>query len=98
MDAKHCEKSPDCCHPWDDSCSCRCEGCDPKETCPDCGTIHSSWDEHESNNCVQVLRTRLTAANALLQEAVRLVDGYHRPYGWDDLSDRIARHLRNEEG
>lgn len=64
MDAKHCEKSPDCCHPWDDSCSCRCEGCDPKETCPDCGDRFRShgYAGHGPRACLHSLRTRLIAA------------------------------------
>ena len=58
-----------------------------------------AWDMvDELRDELAAERARTTAANALLQEAVRLVEGYHRPYGWDELSDRIARHLRNEEG
>lgn len=59
---KHCERQPDCLRPWDESCSCRCEGCHPRETCPDCGDVHGIYDEHESNNCVEVLKARLAAA------------------------------------
>jgi len=49
-------------------------------TCDDCGCVHSVYDEHEPNNCVEVMRgiiARLTAERdearaqlAALREAV----------------------------
>lgn len=35
---------------------------EPIETCVSCGSEHSIYEEHESNNCVEVLKARLAAA------------------------------------
>ena len=52
------------------------------ETCPDCGTVHSIYDEHEANNCIPVLRTRLAAANERAERAER-----EQSIAYDQLDD-----------
>lgn len=42
---------------------------EPIETCVSCGSEHSIYDEHEANNCVEVLHARLAKAEADLAAA-----------------------------